>query len=55
MSLPNQFLAVLAAGLFGGSNINVAHELSHKIENGIDLDYMLGMITLSKALYIYWV
>lgn len=45
---------VVGAGLFGGSNINVAHELSHKIETGIDIDYMLGMMTLSKALYIYW-
>ncbi len=52
-SLLNQGVILFGAGVFAGSNINVAHELSHKL---IDkLDYALGLLTMSKNLYMHWV
>lgn len=34
-------------------NINIGHELSHKLDNF--LDYSLGFLTISKNLYLHWV
>lgn len=38
-------------GTFSGSNINIAHELNHKNNS---LDQLLGTLTLSKNLYMYF-
>jgi len=49
----NQAIMLFATGLLGASNINVAHELGHKLNS--ELDYTLSMITMAKCLYAYWV
>lgn len=42
---------VIIAGNFAAVNINISHELMHKDNK---LDQFLGMITLSKNLYMHW-
>jgi len=45
---------ILLATMFSGSNINVAHELCHKIEGSICLEYFIGMATIAKNMYCHW-
>jgi alkane 1-monooxygenase len=52
-NLFNQAVILFGLGVFSGSNINVAHELSHKTHNM--LDYMIGWLTMAKCLYMHWV
>mmetsp|Transcript_114190 Transcript_114190/g.170808 ORF Transcript_114190/g.170808 Transcript_114190/m.170808 type:complete len:118 (-) Transcript_114190:629-982(-) len=42
----------IVAGHFAASNINIAHELMHKVEN--KLDTTLGMLALSKNMYMHF-
>jgi hypothetical protein len=49
----NQAVILFGLGVFAGSNINVAHELSHKTDNLID--FVIGWLTMSKCLYMHWV
>jgi hypothetical protein len=49
----NQGIILFSAGMFAGFNINIAHELSHKI---FDIfDSALCLLTMSKNLYSHWV
>ena len=43
------FTTLFTAGLAGGSNINVAHELLHKENNPVDK--FLGCVALGKNIY----
>ena len=45
------FLCILVGGNFSGININISHELMHKNNK---LDKFLGMMTLSKNLYMHF-
>ena len=49
----NQVAILFGAGVLAGSNINVAHELTHKVTN--ILDFVIGWLTMSKCMYMHWV
>lgn len=49
----NQGIILFGIGVFAGSNINVAHELTHKTDNIVD--FIVGWLTMSKCLYMHWV
>ena len=51
LSLPNLIFCVFIGGNFSGININISHELMHKNNS---LDQFLGMMTLSKNLYMHF-